>query len=265
MQTRRIPNLGHVLLFLVILFLAFLLCGGVGLLVFGARHTEEATQRLAVFAQILTYVIALIASNYVFATFWERPFLTGIHWNPAAARPLLIAVGLALGFAVQGINIFLPVPKDLPVEAIFHSPGLIWVLVLFGTILAPLCEEILYRGFLLPALAIAIDYIRLPLSRDPEEALATLQTWRFSDAFSTRALVISSIITSLLFGLMHGAQLGFSWPSVAMLAVVSLALCYIRIRTDSVAASTLVHGSYNLSVFISLFIQTGAFRHLDRV
>ncbi len=265
MQTRRIPHLGHVLLFLVIVFLAFLLCGGAGLLIFGARHTEDATQRLAVFAQMLTYIAALIASNYVFAAFWDRPFLTGIRWNPAAARPVLIAIGLALGFAVQGISTFLPVPKDLPVDAIFRSPGLIWVLVLFGTLLAPLCEEILYRGFLLPALAIAIDYMQLPRAQPPEQALATLQTWRFSDHFSTPALIISSIITSLLFGLMHGAQLGFSWPSVAMLAVVSLVLCYIRIRTNSVAASTLVHGAYNLSVFISLFITTGAFHHLDRV
>jgi len=39
----------------------------------------------------------------------------------------------------------------------------------------------------------------------------------------------------------------------------------VRIRTGSVAASTVVHGCYNLSVFFTLFMATGGFRHLDKV
>jgi membrane protease YdiL (CAAX protease family) len=47
--------------------------------------------------------------------------------------------------------------------------------------------------------------------------------------------------------------------------VVSLVLCAVRIRTGSVAASAFVHSCYNLSVFVSLFVATGGFRHLDKM
>jgi len=52
---------------------------------------------------------------------------------------------------------------------------------------------------------------------------------------------------------------------VNVLAVVSLILCFVRIRTNSVAASTLVHATYNLSVFVSIFIATSGFHHLERL
>jgi membrane protease YdiL (CAAX protease family) len=76
---------------------------------------------------------------------------------------------------------------------------------------------------------------------------------------------VSSLITSLLFALIHAPQLGYTWAAVALLVCVSVVLCVVRIRTGSVAASTVVHGCYNLSVFLSLFVTTGGFRHLDRV
>jgi uncharacterized protein len=264
MPTRRIPHLGHVLLFLVITFIAYLLSAGAAMLIFGARPTGDTLERLQLFAQALTYAATLAASYVIFPAFWNRPFLTAIDWNPTAVRPILALIGLAIGFAAQGVEIYLPHPKDLPVEAIFRNHALIWSLVFFATILGPLFEEVLFRGLLLPAIAIAVDFIRLPRPADPIEATITLDTWRTSTTFSTPALIISSILTSLCFASIHAPQLGFSWASVAALAVVSLILCYIRIRTRSVAASTLVHAFYNLSVFITLFIGTGAFRHLDR-
>jgi uncharacterized protein len=264
MPTRRIPNLGHVLLFLVITVIAYLLSAGLAMLIFGARPTGDTLERLQLFAQALTYAATLAASYVIFPAFWNRPFLTGIDWNPTAVRAIFALIGLAIGFAAQGVQILLPHTKELPVEAIFRNHALIWALVFFATLLGPLFEEVLFRGLLLPAIAIAVDFIRLPRSTDPIEATITLDAWRASDTFSTTALIISSILTSLCFGLLHAAQLGYSWASVAALAVVSLILCYIRIRTRSVAASTLVHAFYNLSVFITLFIGTGAFRHLDR-
>ena len=150
-------------------------------------------------------------------------------------------------------------------EQFFHNPATIWLLVAFGTLLAPLFEEILFRGFLLPAIAIAVDWLRLPRhpALDPSEALSHLDTWRASESFSVPALLVASILTSLFFALIHAPQLGYTWPAIALLAAVSLVLCYVRLRTRSVAASTFIHASYNFSVFITLFITTGGFRHLE--
>lgn len=265
MSTRRIPHLGHFLLMLLLLALCFFLSEIVGLGIAGAFHGMDRTvgamrnQRLQLLINMFAYIVTLATAALFFPALWSRSFLAGISWNLRAARLWLLPLGLVLGFVAQGVSTLLPMPKDIPVEALFRNHALIWTLVLFGTLLAPLFEEILFRGFLLPALALAVDYLRLP--RD----LAALDTWRAADVFSRPALVFSSLVTSLLFALIHAPQLGLSWPSVSLLAVVSLVLCYVRVRTRSVAASTLVHASYNFSVFLTLFITSDGFRHLDRV
>ena len=52
---------------------------------------------------------------------------------------------------------------------------------------------------------------------------------------------------------------------LAVLFTVSLVLTWVRIRTQSVACSTLVHASYNSLVFLLALIQTGGYRHLEKL
>jgi membrane protease YdiL (CAAX protease family) len=92
-----------------------------------------------------------------------------------------------------------------------------------------------------------------------------LAAWRASSGFSRAALIVSSILTSLCFALIHAPQLAFAWTAVGLLVCVSLVLCYVRIRFQSVAASILTHISYNFSIFLTLFISTGGYRHLDKL
>ena len=259
-STTRLPHLGHTLLFLALAVLSFIASEGT---VLAVAHPHPLTlafpdQKLQLLANMLTYAFTFAAAWFVFPLVWHRSFLSGIRWNVSAAHPALLVVGLSLGFIAQAVSSLLPTPKDMPIEGLFHNPAIIWILVVFGTLVAPLFEEVLFRGFLLPALAIAVDYLRLPRN------LQRLDAWRTSEHFSTLALVGSSLITSALFALIHAPQLGRNWAAVALLACVSLVLCAIRIRMQSVAASTLVHASYNFSVFLTLAIVTGGFRHLDR-
>ncbi len=256
----RIPNLGHLCLFLGLTFLSLI---AAELVVVAAAHPHPFSagfldQKLQLIANVLTYLLALTAAWLLFPLLWQRNFLSGIHWNAPAARPWFIGLGLGTGIAAQAIITLIPTPKEMPIDALFHNPALIWILVGFGTLAAPLFEEILFRGFLLPGLAIAVDYLRLPKNLD------ALEHWRASEAFSTPALFIASLITSALFALVHAPQLGLNWAAVLMLGCVSLLLCAVRIRTRSVAASTLVHITYNLSVVLTLAVTTGGFRHLER-
>lgn len=267
--TARIPNALHLLLFLALTFFSFLFAESLLLLLFHARPFLQnlTDQRIQLTANILCYLIALAASWFTFPLLWHRSFLSGIYWNASAARPWLIPIGLLLGFLAQGVTTLLPTPpKNLPMEEFFHNPATIWLLAAFGTLLAPLFEEILFRGFLLPAIAIVVDWLCLPRNSDlpTPDVLAPLDAWRASDTFSPTALILASILTSLFFALVHAPQLGYTWPAIFLLAVVSGMLCYVRLRTRSVAASTFIHASYNLSVFITLFITTSGFRHLDR-
>src|SRR6202021_3654745 len=104
-------------------------------------------------------VAYLIAGGIVWAIFtylWQRTFLQGLHWNFAAARrrwkPLL-AGGIVLSLVVQFLSNFLPVPKTLPIDDFFRTSADVWLVALFGTFLAPVFEELAFRGFLLPSLA----------------------------------------------------------------------------------------------------------------
>ncbi len=258
-MSTRIPHLGHAALFLVLTVIALLASEGV-VMATNPHHPLVALMdpRLQLLANILTYLLALAAAWFIFPLLWHRSFPAGLDWNGSAARPYLVGVGLAVGFASQAVTSLMPTPGKLPIEELFHNPALIWILAIFGTLVAPLFEEVIFRGFLLPGFAIAVDFLRLP--KDPE----AYADWRASGSFSAPALVTASVITSLLFALIHAPQLGYTWPAVSLLAAVSLVLCAIRLRTRSVAASTLVHATYNFSVFLTIFVTTHGFRHLER-
>jgi membrane protease YdiL (CAAX protease family) len=266
-QTRRIPNLLHFLIFLSLTVFSFLISEA---LVLTVAHPHALTaallnQKIQLIANALTYLLCLSASGLLFPSIWECSFPSGICWNSAKVTPRLILAGLSLGFLSQGVSNFLPAPNKMPIEDAFRNPGTIWFLAGFGTLLAPLFEEVLFRGFLLPGLAIAFDWVLLPRGKTPDEGLENLHSWQTSEKFSHTALVLASLITSLLFALIHAPQLGKNWAAIALLAAVSLILCFIRIRTNSVAASTVVHATYNFSVFVSIFIATSGFHHLERL
>jgi membrane protease YdiL (CAAX protease family) len=256
---RRVPNLLHFVLFLALTIFSLIVAEGAGLLL--ARGPIEArlgNARLQLGVELLGYVLTLTVAWFAFAAVWGRPCLVGVRWNWGAVRPRLVAFGLGLGILSEALESLMPTPKHAPIEDLFRSPGLIWFLAGFGTLLAPLFEEILFRGMLLPGLAHAFDWMRLP------KDLAALEAWRGGSGYSRGSLVGASVLTSLLFAAIHAPQIGYTWSAVALLAGVSLMLCWVRLRYDSVAASTMVHGCYNLTVFLTIFIGTGGFRHLDK-
>ncbi len=257
---RRIPNLLHLLLFLGITL--FTMIGAEGVVALTHRHDimgALSNQKLQLVANIACYFVALGLSAFIFPPLWRRSFLDGIRWRPGQVSWQLLVLGLGLGVLSQAVSTLLPIPKKLPIEKIFETPGIIWVLAIFGTFVAPLFEEIVFRGFLLPGIALAVDYIRLPKSLD------ALSGWRAGNTFSRPAIIASSILTSVCFAGIHAPQLGFAWAAILLLIAVSLVLCAVRLLTGSVAASTLVHTCYNFSVFFSLFVATGGFRHMDKL
>jgi hypothetical protein len=83
--------------------------------------------------------------------------------------------------------------------------------------------------------------------------------------WSVPALVFSTVITSIGFAMLHGAQLAHSFAPLSVLFAVSVVLCVTRVRFHSLAASTLVHSMYNATIFVMLFIGTSGFRHLDKL
>ena len=265
---RRIPNLGHALLFvsfaglLLFVFELVLLVRGVAP---ATKHVGVVTvpyPRLQLAVEAAAYLVTLLASWLFFPLLWKRSFLDGIRWHWATARhqaAKLIALGLLLGGAMQLVTYFITPPKTLPIDEFFLTSSSAWITTFFGILVAPVFEEICFRGFLLPAFAIAYDWLSLP--RTPEARLR----WHSTTTLTPISLVFSAVLTSVLFAMMHFQEYAHLWTMMLVLFTVSLVLTFVRVKTQSVAASAMVHAAYNLFDILLLIIATGGYRHLDRM
>ncbi len=260
---RRIPHFGHAVLFFSLAFFMVNVCA---LILFSAAHIrlDSIAQHpgIALAAQALAYALTLAASAWIFPRLWDLSFLHGIHWNFLAVRRRwysIVAGGMLLSAAAQSSLHFLPEPKTTAFDALLKTQHAAWLLMAFAILLAPLTEEIAFRGFLLPAIATAYDW--LSLERSP----AGLDRWQRSSLHSTSALIFSAIFSSIPFALLHADQLSHAWGAVGVLYGVSLVLSLVRIRTHSLACSVLMHATYNFSIFAVILFSTGGFRHLERL
>ena len=266
--TKRIPNFGHALIFLLFTGL-LLIATQVALMAAGKSPVAMKGgtiaiehPRLQLAAMAATYFLSLAAAWFFFAAVWHKPFLEGLRWNWADARrqaSRLIPLGFLLAAMVSVASHFVATPKQLPIGGFFDSALDAWLITVFGTVVAPMFEEIAFRGFLLPAFAIAYDWLSLP--RTPEAR----HRWQTTTDLSPLALVFAAVVSSGCFAAIHAEQVLHAWATLAILFTVSLVLTFVRVRTQSVAASTLVHGAYNFFLFGSVIIGTSGFRHLERM
>jgi membrane protease YdiL (CAAX protease family) len=267
----RIPNFVHLLLLLLLFVFGWLGAGSVLLVgirfhAFGVTNLAQATKdfRYTVGSQAIQYCITLAGCLAIFPVLWHQSFLRGIHWNwPKAFRyrgRLISAVLLCFVGAIVNMAI-LPGPTDAPIDQLFRTPGAAWVLFAFGVTLAPFFEELIFRGFLLPALCTAYDWAVEQLQGLPQRPVDEDGNPRWS----LPAMIGASLISSLPFALMHGEQTGWSVGPFSLLICISLILCWVRLGTRSLAASTLVHAGYNFTLFSLMVFGTDGFKHLDKM
>jgi uncharacterized protein len=70
------------------------------------------------------------------------------------------------------------------------------------------------------------------------------------------------VLTGVLFGMMHGAQLGWTWSLVTTLIFVGIVFTAVRARTGSVFASYLMHLGYNSMISVFAILGTHGFSTL---
>lgn len=267
----RIPNFGHTVLFFTVAMIVLLLTSfsvfalAMSLRVMGKETPEQLLRepRLLIPTMAVGYLIAGAIVWAIFTYLWQRSFAEALHWNFDAVRGhwgRLLAGGVALSLVVQLLSNFLPIPKTLPIDDFFRTPGDVWMVALFGTFMAPVFEELAFRGFLLPSLASTWDWLR----RQPGEPDRGVRA-DGDPRWSISALVASCTVTSIAFALVHADQLAHAWAPLSVLFAVSLVLCGVRLWTQSLAASTFIHATYNGTIFTILFFATGGFRHLDKI
>jgi uncharacterized protein len=207
-------------------------------LVYPHTHLGEIARvpLVVVAGQSLAYLL-ILAYMYVLVTRERgRPdFLAAIHWNWPSNVAVCVLAGFVLSLLLQLVAHFLPIPKELPIDSFFRTPTEAWALGILSITLAPLMEELFFRGFLYPVLARSLG------------------------------LPSAVFLTALGFALLHGAQLMFSWGPVLVIFLVGLVLTMVRAKTNSVAAGVLIHMAYNGTITVAMFAATDGFRHLEKL
>lgn len=224
--------------------LAIFVCS---LIALGIAHSLRSFHGLSIYdlaqeplivvgSQIASYPLIIWFMAAILRRRSDEPFLTAIRWNwPTRKAIWFYLSGIVLAFAVQGMAHFLPIPKSLPMDKFFNDAGSAYLMAFFGVLIAPVLEELFFRGMLFPTL---------------RRGLGTL---------------LAVLLTAIAFASIHGAQLGYAWAPILSIFVVGLALTIVRERTDSVAASVLTHSGYNFTLFALLWIGSDHFRHLEKL
>jgi membrane protease YdiL (CAAX protease family) len=210
------------------------------------------------------YVLAFGAALLVFPPLWQKGTFAGLQWNGLAAlrrlTPLFTAAGFCFVLAMVD-EFLLPGPATAPIDKLFDNRAAAWMLFGFGITIAPFFEESIFRGFLLPAVCTAFDWSIEQATKRPARRLDENGHPRWS----LGAMIFASVATSIPFALMHAEQTAWSLGPFLLLVCVSLVLSWARLALRSLAASVIVHASYNFLLFSLMLLGTSGFKHLDKM
>jgi len=136
-----------------------------------------------------------------------------------AFTPFSLAVGLGLfGLLLlfmigsEALTYLLDKSPLVFIDPLYESVNSVWLLIVAIVIVAPLYEELVFRGVLWSAIA-----------------------EQFSEQ---RGAVIASVVTSVIFAVIH---LQYGLYEISTLVVLALIFCYARIKSGSLLLPMLLH------------------------
>lgn len=184
----------------------------------------------ALLMQLVWYGLIFGALVVLLRVRYDRPFWLSLGWKyPPLLNTIACLVAgpvLAIGVGLIGYIIHTPTIK-LPMfdQMLADRPTTI-LFAVFVVIIGPLCEELAFRGFLMPLLMRSLG----PLA--------------------------GIVLTAVLFGVMHGYEYEWSWRHMLLITIVGVVLGWVRHDTGSTAASTFMHATFNLTQLIAFLAQS---------
>jgi hypothetical protein len=168
---------------------------------------------------LLGYIYGVVSIKY------RLPFGPAIGWRGVDRPPTVYLLwGVLLAVSVALLAHLMPTATErMPIEDLLRDRTSLIVLALFGILIAPAIEELVFRGFLYAAV---------------ERSHGTL---------------LAVLVTSTVFSLPHASQYGWRWQNLLLLTYVGVIFGVVRARTQSVVPSTLLHTGYNATLFAGLF------------
>jgi len=179
-------------------------------------------------AIILAYMLGLMRWRY------HSPPWRALGWEPLPDGKFsrgsmvmgLIFGGIVLSLVVAAASQLFPQKSELPVEQILHDHRAAILFMVMAVLVAPVVEETFFRGFLYPVAA---------------------------RSFGIPAGIV---VTGTLFGLLHAGQLSGAPWLVVLIIFVGCVFTWIRVKTNTVLASFIVHTAYNGIQVIGLLVAT---------
>ena len=180
-------------------------------------------------AQLIWYVLAFSSLYALLQLRYRKPFWHSLGWKTPSFQTtaMCFVAGPFLAIGIGYLGYVLRTPEiSLPFQQMLDNRPTLLLFSIFVVILGPLCEELAFRGFLLPLFVRSLG-------------------------------AASGIIgTGLLFGCLHAPEYSWSWRHVLLVSVAGAVFGWVRYRTDSTAAATYMHSSYNLTQFAAFVMQS---------
>ncbi|MEK7753469.1 MAG: type II CAAX endopeptidase family protein [Acidobacteriota bacterium] len=206
------------------LLLAFGLVQAV-ILISGVRPEGKAVPLLA--GQFLGYGFMFLSLYGLLKLRYGRPFWASLGWvRPRAGLWTSVFGGPVLALLVAVLGLALQTPEmEMPIKDLLTDRFSITLVAVFATTLGPLCEELAFRGFLLPL-----------VSRSLGRAAGVL-------------------IAAMPFAILHAPQYSWSWRHILLIALAGTVFGWMRLWSRSTIAATLMHAGYNLTFFSAYLFQ----------
>lgn len=193
-------------------------------LVFLAPHTRAAAPVVGMF---LFYALWFLALYALIRMRYGRPFWRSMGWQPPPGglwRSALWGIVLAWGAVFLGALLQPPDVKT-PFQDLLQDPVSLVIVGVSSVTMGPLCEELAFRGFLLPLLVRSLG--------------------------ATAGIAVSAAP----FALLHGFQYAWTWQGLVVIFLAGVAFGWTRHRTGSTAASAVMHCCYNLVLFTGVIAE----------
>jgi len=243
---------GHFLLFVFFTFVSFIVVQTALALHYAPQqklskeqyeHYFMSNSRFVVGSTIICSALIFLFLYVTISVLRDLPFWSTLGWRPLQRdtegrrrNPLayfLFGFVLAIIVGLAGSQVH--TREGIPLQDLFKNRETALVFMAMAVLVAPLVEETVFRGYLFPL---------------------------FAKSFG---IVPGIILTGVLFGLMHGYQLGWTWGIVVLLILVGVIFTFTRARTGTVLASFLMHLGYNSMIAASAIISTHGFTRLPAV
>ncbi len=180
-------------------------------------------------AQSVLYLLFFFSLYGLLRLRYGQPFWSSLGWRPLAFTnsALCFFGGPALALAIGYVGYALRTPEiDLPFQQMLQDRPTLILFAIFVVVLGPLCEELAFRGFLLPLL------------------------------IRSFGAVSGVVATGVLFGCLHAYEYAWSWRHVLLISAAGAIFGWVRYRTGSTLAATYVHSTYNLTQFVAFLAQS---------